>query len=159
MGNEAKVTEAPTIAEKMGIKYKEVDGLFYPVWGETDTDSYAMLGKFAHRWMTMLMEHDRYLYNQYFLDGTLVKRAKANEEYCWELHDSVVENLKKSRGFQEGEVDIMGKLQKLVQIEFTAEEIVNADLYERIDYHKRVRLNKAKESIASRQAEAQRMEG
>ena len=56
-------------------------------------------------------------------------------------------------------MDTMGKFQKLLQIELTAEEIVNADLYERIDYHKRVCLNKAKENIAFEQAEAQRMEG
>lgn len=30
MEEKAKVTATPTIAEKCGIKYKEVEGLFYP---------------------------------------------------------------------------------------------------------------------------------
>lgn len=158
MGEETKVTAAPTIAEQMGIKYREVDGLCYPVWEETDADKYATLGKFAHRWMTMLMEHDRYLYNQYFLDRTLIKRAKANEEHYWQLHDSMVEKLKKSRDFRESDSDTMEKFQKLLQIELTVEEIINADMYERIDYHKKKRLERAKEDLAFNQAELQRME-
>ena len=32
MEEKAKVTAAPTITEQCGIKYKEVDGLFYPIW-------------------------------------------------------------------------------------------------------------------------------
>lgn len=31
MEEKTKVTAAPTIAEKCGIKYKEVDGLYYPI--------------------------------------------------------------------------------------------------------------------------------
>ena len=33
MEEKAKVTAAPTITEQCGIKYKEVDGLFYPIFG------------------------------------------------------------------------------------------------------------------------------
>ena len=32
MNEETKVTAAPTLAEKLGIKYKEVDGLYFLVW-------------------------------------------------------------------------------------------------------------------------------
>ena len=76
--------------QKLGIKYKEVDGLFYPMWGESNVEDFATVGKYGHRWMSMLMEHDRHLYNQYFLDGTLIVKAKDNEVYCWELHDSKI---------------------------------------------------------------------
>lgn len=31
MNEETKVTAAPTHAEQMGIKYREVDGLYYPI--------------------------------------------------------------------------------------------------------------------------------
>ena len=41
MKEETKVTATPTIAEKLGIKYKEVDGLFYPMWGESDIENFA----------------------------------------------------------------------------------------------------------------------
>ena len=70
MKEETKEAATPTIAEKLGIKYKEVDGLFYPMWGESNVEDFATVGKYGHRWMSMLMEHDRLLYNQYFLDGT-----------------------------------------------------------------------------------------
>lgn len=47
-----KVAEESTIAEKMGILYREVNGLYYPVWDESNMDEFATLGKYAHRWMT-----------------------------------------------------------------------------------------------------------
>lgn len=63
MEEKAKVTAAPTIIEQCGIKYKEVDGLFYPILGESEPESYASLGKYGHRYLRALMENDRYLYN------------------------------------------------------------------------------------------------
>ena len=54
MEEKAKVTAAPTIAEQCGIKYKEVDGLFYPILGESDPRSYASLGKYGHRYLRVL---------------------------------------------------------------------------------------------------------
>ena len=41
MEEKVKVTAVPTIAEMCGIKYKEVDGLFYPIFGESEPESYA----------------------------------------------------------------------------------------------------------------------
>ena len=43
MEEKAKVTATPTIAEMCGIKYKEVDGLYYPILGESEPESYASL--------------------------------------------------------------------------------------------------------------------
>ena len=65
MEEKAKVTATPTIAEMCGIKYKEVDGLYYPILGESEPESYASLGKYGHRYLRALMENDRYLYNKY----------------------------------------------------------------------------------------------
>lgn len=67
MEEKTKVTAAPTIAEKCGIKYKEVDGLYYPIFGESEPESYASLGKYGHRYLRALMKNDRYLYNKYFM--------------------------------------------------------------------------------------------
>lgn len=158
MREETKVTAAPTIAEQMGIKYREVDGLYYPVWGESNMDGFATLGKYAHRWMTVLMEHDRYLYNRYFLDGTLMQRAKAYEEHCWQLHESMVEKMQKARGWNEEAAATTKKLHMIWNIQLTVEEIVNADIYESIDYNKRMRLERAKEELAFSQTELQRTE-
>lgn len=50
MKEETKEAATPTIAEKLGIKYKEVDGLFYPMWGESNIEDFATVGKYGHRW-------------------------------------------------------------------------------------------------------------
>lgn len=148
MREETKVTATPTIAEKMGIKYKEVDGLFFPMWGESNVEDFATVGKYGHRWMSILMEHDRHLYNQYFLDGTLIVKAKDIEDYCWELHDSMTEKLKKSREPYTDTSDSMWMIFRIQEIEATVDEIINADLYEMIDYSKRMRLKHAKADMA-----------
>lgn len=148
MKEETKVTATPTIAEKLGIKYKEVDGLFYPVWGKSDIENFATVGKYGHRWMSMLMEHDRHLYNQYFLDGTLIAKAKDIEDYCWELHASMAEKLKKSRKSYTDTSDSMWMIIRIQEIEATVDEIINADLYEMIDYNKKMRLKAAKADMA-----------
>lgn len=148
MKEETKVTATPAIAEQMGIMYKEVDGLYFPVWGESNIERFATVGKYGHRWMTMLMEYDRHLYNQYFLDGTLIIKAKDIEDYCWELHDSMVEKLNKSRESYTDTSDSMWMIFRIQEIEATVEEIINADLYEMIVYNKNMRLKIAHEDMA-----------
>lgn len=148
MNEETKVTAAPTLAEKLGIKYREVDGLYFPVWGESNIEKFDTVGKYGHRWMSMLMEHDRHLYNQYFLDGTLMVKAKDIEDYCWELYDSMVEKLKKSRESYTDTSDSMWMIFRIQEIETTVEEIINADLYEMIVYNKNMRLKMAHEAMA-----------
>ena len=82
MEEKAKVTATPTIAEKCGIKYKEVDGLFYPIFGESEPESYASLGKYGHRYLRVLMENDRYLYNKYFMQGVLFDKGAEYANYA-----------------------------------------------------------------------------
>ena len=80
MNEETKVTAAPTLAEKIGIEYKEVDGFYYPVLEETEENEFLKLGKWGHRWLGLMMEHDRYLYNLYFMGGVLYQKAKEYED-------------------------------------------------------------------------------
>lgn len=148
MREETKVTETPTIAEKMGIKYKEVDGLYYPVWVESNTDRFDSVGKYGHRWMLMLKEHDRNLYNKYFLEETLIVKAKEYEDDCLELHDSMVEKFKKSREGYDCASGSIEMIQRIQEIETTVDEIINSDLYEMIDYNKKMRLMLAKADMA-----------
>ena len=98
MEEKAKVTAAPTIAEKCGIKYKEVDGLYYPIFGESEPESYASLGKYGHRYLRALMKNDRYLYNKYFMQGVLLDKAAEYENYAWQLYDTVLQGISKVRG-------------------------------------------------------------
>ena len=136
MEEKAKVTAAPTIAEQCGIKYKEVDGLFYPILGESDPRSYASLGKYGHRYLRALMENDQ-------------------------LYDTVLQGINKVRGIGLDTLEEKGfqvTFQENMQAAMTADEIVTEDLFATIDYNKRVRLERAKENIAFEQAETQRME-
>lgn len=98
MEEKVKVTAVPTIAEMCGIKYKEVDGLFYPIFGESEPESYASLGKYGHRYLRVLMENDRYLYNKYFMQGVLFDKAAEYENYAWQLYDTVLQGISKVRG-------------------------------------------------------------
>ena len=152
MEEKAKVTATPTIAEKCGIKYKEVDGLFYPDWGESDLNKIDTVGRYGHHWMTLLMEHDRYLYNQYFLNGTLIWKAKDVQAYCWNLHDSMVEKLSKACEWYYSTPDFMETFRRNQELEATVNEIIYADLYGMIDYNKKMRL-KAVEDANSQEAE------
>lgn len=161
MGNESKVTATPTIAEKLGAKYREVDGLYYPVFGQSDPQSYAGLGKYGHRYLRVLMENDRYLYNKYFMQGVLFDKAAEYETYAWDLYDRIVQGINKVRG---SDLDTLRKkdfqvaYQEILQVTQTAEEIVNEDLFVSIDYNKRMRLERAKEGIAFEQTKSQGME-
>ena len=161
MEEKAKVTAAPTIAEQCGIKHKEVDGLFYPILGESEPKSYASLGKYGHRYLRALMENDRYLYNKYFMQGVLFDKAAEYENYAWQLYDTVLQGISKVRGigldtFEEKGFQVT--FQENMQAAMTADEIVTEDLFATIDYNKRVRLEHAKENIAFEHAETQRME-
>lgn len=158
MEEKTKVTAAPTIAEKCGIKYKEVDGLYYPVFGESKPESYASLGKYGHRYLGVLMENDRYLYNKYFMQGVLFDKAA---EYEWQLYDTVLQGISKVKEIGLDTLEEKGfqvTFQENMQAAMTADEIVTEDLFATIDYNKRVRLEHAKENIAFEHAETQRME-
>ena len=145
MNEETKVTAAPTLAEKLGIEYKEVDGFYYPVLEETEENEFLKLGKWGHRWLGIMMEHDRYLYNLYFMGGVLYQKAKEYEDYAWQLHDELVEKLKASRNAEHAMSDTMEKIHRVQEIESTVEEIINNDLYEMIDTIKEQRAVYIKE--------------
>ena len=80
-----------------------------------------------------MMEHDRYLYNLYFMGGVLYQKEKEYEDYAWQLHDELVEKLKTSRNAEHAMSDTMEKIHRIQEIESTVEEIINNDLYEMID--------------------------
>lgn len=140
MRENIEATATPTLAEQLGVEYKEVDGLYYPMLAEVDENEFLQLGKWGHRWLGMMMEHDRYLYNLYFMCGDLYQKAKEYEDYAWQLHDELVERLKVSRNADNADLDTMEKLHRIQDIEATAEEIINNDLYELIDSIKEQRL-------------------
>ena len=65
----------------------------------------------------------------------------------WQLYEVICEKMKKFKGCSDGKPDSSEKFQTFMQIAFTVEEIVNADMYERIDCQKPRRLKKAKDTL------------
>lgn len=64
-----------TLFEKVGVQYKEIDGLLYPVLQTDEMDVTADVGKYGRVWMHLLYELDRMQYNKMLLDGTLIDAA------------------------------------------------------------------------------------
>ena len=77
------------------------------------------------------MEHNRYLYNQYFMNGTLVEQAKEKEEMCWQLYDTMTEKMMKSRSDAK-EMDSAEKFQVMMQIQAAVDEIITAYILEEL---------------------------
>lgn len=82
-----------TIFEKMGIKYEERDGIFYPIFGVCENAAITELGKYGRMWMTWLFDLDRLLHRKYLLEGTLVEKALEFQEYACELEAEIVSSM------------------------------------------------------------------
>ena len=82
-----------TVFEKMGVRYEERDGIFYPILGVCDNAKITGLGKYGRMWITWLFELDRQLHRKYLLEGTLVEKAMEFEEYAGELEDEIVSGI------------------------------------------------------------------
>ena len=82
-----------TVFEKMGVRYEERDGIFYPVLGACDNAKITGLGKYGRMWITWLFELDRLLHRKYLLEGTLVEKAMEFQEYAYELEDEMVSSM------------------------------------------------------------------
>lgn len=85
-----------TVFEKMGVRYEERDGIFYPILGACDNAKITGLGKYGRLWITWLFELDRRLHRKYLLEGTLVEKAMEFQEYAYELEDEIVSSMEKS---------------------------------------------------------------
>ena len=47
MSENIEATATPTLAEQLGVEYKEVDGLYYPMLAEVDENEFLQLGKWG----------------------------------------------------------------------------------------------------------------
>lgn len=53
-----------SLFESMGIRYEEREGLFYPVFAETEIQEPIHVGKYGHLWINFMKENhpDRHLH-------------------------------------------------------------------------------------------------
>lgn len=67
--------EEQTLFEKAGIAYEMKGDFAYPVLGKSDLATVTNIGKHGRKWMSILFEIDRQVYNKYLLSGELTSRA------------------------------------------------------------------------------------
>ena len=81
-----------TLFEQVGVKYKEVDGLLYPILLDGRDNASADVGKYGRLWMHILFEMDRKIYNRKLLAGTIIDEALIKNEEAYRIIDIVTED-------------------------------------------------------------------
>lgn len=130
-----------TVFEKMGVRYEERDGIFYPVLGACNDATITGLGKYGRMWITWLFELDRRLHRKYLLEGTLVEKAMEFQEYATELEDEIVSGMENSSNQAE---DFLLSVAMQRQKWELAQEIIIQDGREAIIKNKELRESEIK---------------
>lgn len=76
-----------TLFEREGVRYREIDGLLYPILQADVMEFNTDVGKYGRAWMHLLYELDRMRYNKMLLEGTLIDTAILKNEIGYELLD------------------------------------------------------------------------
>lgn len=134
-----------TVFEKLGVRYEERDGIFYPILVAYDNATITGLGKYGRMWITWLFELDRLLHRKYLLEGTLVEKAMEFQEYAGELEDEIVSSMGNS--FKQTEDFLMSVARKRQNWE-VAQEIIIRDGQEAIIKNKELREGRIKKNDA-----------
>ena len=132
-----------TVFEKMGVRYEERDGIFYPVLGACDNTTITGLGKYGRMWITWLFDLDRLVHRKYLLEGTLVKKAVEFQKYAGELEDEIVSGMGNSSKQIE---DVLMSVAMQRQQWEVAQEIIIRDGREAIIRNKELREGRMKKS-------------
>ena len=79
-----------TLFEKLGVEYREIDGIFYPILSVTTEDGQCRnVGKYGRMWI----EHIKITYPQRYRSllrfGELEERAKMVNETAYELLEDI----------------------------------------------------------------------
>ena len=137
--------EEQTVFEKAGIVYEMRGDFAYPFLGKSDLATVANIGKHGRKWMSLLFEIDRQVYNKYLLSGELTSRAMKFNEQAFELADSIVRNYVNKYQYvdRNSSTEIF---QANMQGLLLAEEIITNDAMVAIEYAKQIRFE---ESLAA----------
>ena len=117
-----------TLFEKLGVEYREIDGIFYPILSVTTENSQCRnVGKYGHMWI----EHIKIIYPQRYRSlvrfGELKARAEMVNETAYELLDDIEAKwLKKHK--PKNPNSFTEQLQLRTQTRMMAEEIVIMDV-------------------------------
>lgn len=87
-----------TLFEKLGVEYKECDGLLYPVLSVENEEPNLPVGKYGDMWIQYMEENHPERYRNLVRFGRLHKMAAEVNEEAYELLDSIEErHLKKHK--------------------------------------------------------------
>ena len=82
-----------TLFEELGVEYKEVDGILYPLLS-VDEAEYNLedIGKYGRLWLRYMEENKPSEYHHMARTGQLRKRVEAVNEEAYERLDNIEEN-------------------------------------------------------------------
>lgn len=116
-----------TIFEKLGVKYEERNGLFYPLITLDIREDDVDVGKYGHMWMQYLKSEYPQRYRSLVRFGELQERAAEVNEVAYELLEDIeMEWLQKHRPKNKNSFIEMYKLR--TEARLIAEEVVLHDV-------------------------------
>lgn len=129
-GEEGKViimSEEISLFDSMGVRYEEREGLFYPVFTETETEESIHVGKYGHLWMNFMKENQPDRYRHLLRFGKLMAKAIEIDEEAYQMLDSMTEKYIKSNPTKDSSSTMeMWRLRE--EAKRIAEEVVFQDI-------------------------------
>ena len=81
-----------TLFEELGVEYKEVDGILYPLLSVDEAEyKLADIGKYGWMWLRYMEENEPSEYRHMARTGQLRKQAEAVNEEAYERLDNIEE--------------------------------------------------------------------
>ncbi len=121
--------------EQAGVKYRDKDGILYPILPSDDVKEDFDVGKYGRMWLHFLFEINRRDYNRRLLNGTLVDDAVAKNEEAYEILD-LITNQELKRLSDEKKQSSLAMYQCRMAARVTAEEIFLAECLEDLNVKK-----------------------
>ena len=116
-----------TLFEKLGVKYIEKDGIFYPLITLGGEEKNTDVGKYGHIWINYIRTEYPQRYKSLVRFGELEERADEVNDTAYELLDDIEAKwLKKHK--PKNPNSFTEQLQLRTQIRMMAEEIVIMDV-------------------------------
>ena len=79
-----------TLFEELGVEYKEVDGILYPLLSVDEAEyNLADIGKYGWMWLRYMEENEPSEYRHMARTGQLRKQAEAVNEEAYERLDNI----------------------------------------------------------------------
>ena len=89
VGKEVAVMSEETLFEKLGVKYIEKDGIFYPLITLGGEEKNIDVGKYGHMWIDYIRTEDPHRYRSLVRFGELHDKAAEVNEVAYELLEDI----------------------------------------------------------------------